>query len=210
MDKLSKIAVPENIKTVLMNDWSKVLDSAVKTQFVAAEIKAVIPTTATTSFTTNGIATAVATGNASDKNVRDIIDYMKTLNIPRRANGKYAAICSTNFIRGVYDFFEPKAQNTEMASLKAGEVGTYYGCEFVEETNALSNVLGGNSNSGEAVFFGADAVHEGVVVPEEFRIKIPTDYGRDMGIAWYFLGGFQRTWSYSTDGESHIIHVTSA
>lgn len=210
VEKLSQINVPENIRTVLKNDWSKVLDSAVKTQFVAAEIKAVIPTTATTTFTTDGTATVTATGNASDKNVRDIIDYMKTLNIPRRNDGKYVAVCSTNFIRGVYDFFEPKAQATDMAPLAAGEVGTYYGCRFVEETNTLSNILGGNTNSGEAVFFGDDAVHEGVVVPEEFRIGIPSDYGRDMGIAWYALLGFQRTWSYATDGEERIIHVTSA
>jgi hypothetical protein len=33
-------------------------------------------------------------------------------------------------------------------------------------------------------------VAEGVAVPEEMRGKIPTDYGRSKGIAWYYLGGF--------------------
>jgi hypothetical protein len=27
-------------------------------------------------------------------------------------------------------------------------------------------------------------------VPEEMRGKIPGDYGRDRGIAWYYLGGY--------------------
>jgi hypothetical protein len=26
--------------------------------------------------------------------------------------------------------------------------------------------------------------------PEEMRAKIPTDYGRSKGVAWYYLGGF--------------------
>ena len=31
---------------------------------------------------------------------------------------------------------------------------------------------------------------EGVTIPEEMRAKIPTDYGRSKGVAWYYLGGF--------------------
>jgi len=27
-------------------------------------------------------------------------------------------------------------------------------------------------------------------VPEEMRGKIPSDYGRSKGVAWYYLGGF--------------------
>jgi len=33
-------------------------------------------------------------------------------------------------------------------------------------------------------------VAEAVCVPEEMRGKIPTDYGRSKGVAWYYLGGF--------------------
>ena len=40
------------------------------------------------------------------------------------------------------------------------------------------------------VFFGEDTVAEAVAVPEEMRGKIPGDFGRDRGIAWYYLGGF--------------------
>lgn len=41
-----------------------------------------------------------------------------------------------------------------------------------------------------AFFFGDDAVAEGVAVPEEVRGKIPTDFGRSKGIAWYAEEGF--------------------
>jgi len=93
--------------------------------------------------------------------------------------------------------------------LAAGEVGTYYETRFVRENNVLSNVLGTGSVFDEAVFFGNDAVREGVATLEEIRIKLATDYGRDQGIAWYALLGFQKVWDFSSDGETRIIHVTS-
>lgn len=39
-------------------------------------------------------------------------------------------------------------------------------------------------------FMGEDTVAEGIAVPEEMRGKIPSDYGRSKGVAWYYLGGF--------------------
>ena len=35
-----------------------------------------------------------------------------------------------------------------------------------------------------------DTVAEAIAVPEEVRGKIPSDYGRSRGVAWYYLGGF--------------------
>ena len=59
------------------------------------------------------------------------------------------------------------------------------------------------------MFFGADSVREGVAIPEEIRIDIPKDFGRDQGIAWYALLGWEKTWDFTTDGQTTIIHVTS-
>lgn len=206
---LSDISVSDNIKTVLRDDMAKVLDSAVAAKFTATDYLAVVVNTASTEFDTDGTATTTCLGNMSDKNVRDIIDKMKTLNIPRYDGGNYICIASTNSIRGLYDFFEPKITQTNSKILASGEVGTYYGCRFVEETSYLSNVLGSGDIYGEAVFFGSDAVREGIAIPEDIRIDIPKDFGRDQGIAWYYLGGFTETWDYSSDGECRIIHLTS-
>jgi len=41
-----------------------------------------------------------------------------------------------------------------------------------------------------AFFFGEDTVAEAIAIPEEVRGKLPGDYGRDRGIAWYALLGF--------------------
>lgn len=207
---LAEISVPESIKTVLRNDQAKVLDSAAATQFAATDYLAVCTSTASTVFTSNSTVSANASANMSDKNVRDVIDELKKTNVPRYDGNNYISIASTNSIRGLYDFFEAKAQNTTMGPLFAGEVGTYYGCRFIEETSFLSNALGSGTTFGEAIFFGNDAVREGMVIPENIRIDIPKDFGRDQGIAWYALTGFNKTWDFGTDGEMRIIKVTSA
>jgi N4-gp56 family major capsid protein len=206
---LADVSVPDIVKTVLRNDMAKVLDSAASVVFKTSVYKAAVVNTATTTFSTSGTASATATGNMSDKTVRDVIDKMKVLNIPRYDGENYICIASTNSIRGLYDFFEAKVQNTTMKPLFSGEIGQYYGCRFIEETNILSNTLGTGSTYGEAVFFGDDAVREGIVIPEDIRIDLPRDFGRDQAIAWYYLGGFVQTWDYSTDTETRIIHLTS-
>jgi len=81
---------------------------------------------------------------------------------------------------------------------------------FVEETNLLANLAGTSLTAGEAIGVGWDAVMEGVAIPEELREKVPTDYGRSQGIAWYALLGFQRIWNQTTDGSERIAHITSS
>ena len=213
---LADIQVPDTVRQVLTNDMKVVLDSAAASQFMTNDYIATITNTATTTFGSSGTKVATAGANMSDKNVRDIIDQMKKLLVPTRSNdGLYACVASTNSIRGLYDFFEAKAQLTTMDPLYIGEVGRYYGCRFVEETNFLSNADGSSGLYGEACFFGADAVREGIAIPEEIRIGIPTDFGRDQGIAWYALLGFQQVWSYSgvtngqADTQTRIITVDS-
>lgn len=208
---LAEASVPEIVKTVLRNDMAKVMDTAAAAEFKATDYLAVCSDTATTVFTTNSAVAVSATANMSDKNVRDIVDKLKTLNVPRYdAQGNYISIAATNMIRGLYDFFEAKVIQTNMGPAFAGEVGRYYSTRFVEETNILSNTIGSGSVLGEAVFFGGDAVKEGLVIPENIRLDIPKDFGRDQAIAWYAMTGFKKTWDFGDDGETRIIYVTSA
>jgi hypothetical protein len=125
------VQLPDIVREVLMNDMGKVLDSAAATQFKTNDYVATITNTATTTFGTAGTALATAGANMSDKNVRDIVDRMKTLNIPTQDGENYMCIASTNSIRGLYDFFEAKAVQTTMAPLFRGEVGQYYKTQFI-------------------------------------------------------------------------------
>jgi len=208
LQTLGQLSVSEQVQTALKNDMAKVLDSAAGVQYQASDYKATITNTATTTFGSAATAPASAGANMSDKNVRDIVDRMMTLNIPKYDGENYVCIGSVNSIRGLYDFFETKAQQTTMKPLMQGEVGTYYMTRFVRETNLLSNTLGSGSQYGEACFFGEDAVKEGIALSEHLRVD-SNDFGRDLGVAWLYMGGFQKIWDYTTDTETRIIHVTS-
>jgi hypothetical protein len=55
---------------------------------------------------------------------------------------------------------------------------------------------------------GEETVAEGIAVPMEIRAKIPTDYGRSKGVAWYSLQGFGLVHSDAT--QARVLKWDSA
>ena len=219
-EKLQTLAAfdPSDISSrSLKNDMVEVIDSAAYVQFASAEYIAVATNTATTIFTTNGSATATSACNASDKTVRDIVDYMDKKWIPRFTDKNYRAIVSVNTRRGIYDYLQAIAQYADPEYRANAEVGQYYGCRFVLDTARLSDAVGSGTQYGEGVFFGQEAVLEAMALQPEVRMKIPSDYGRSKGVAWYGIMQFKKMWSLSNDnistetrGLERIVKLTSA
>jgi N4-gp56 family major capsid protein len=208
---------PSNIITVaLKDDMAKVLDTAAAAQFQAAKMKytptgsSSVPTGV---FDNDGTVSTAATRNVQVFDIEEIRDYLaSSLHAPKYDGENYMGIGSTGFLRGIMrdkDEFQEAAKYGDPERLFSGEVGRIRGVRLVEETNVLSNTMGTGSYKGEGVIFGADPVVEGIAIAEEIRAKIPGDYGRDKGVAWYFLGGWKQVWDTATDGQARIIHVTS-
>jgi N4-gp56 family major capsid protein len=217
VNALGQFALEPMIEAKLRDDQVKVLESACGAQFVATEYVGVCVTTASTAITTNGTATATATADCTAANIRNFVDFFKKRNVPRYDGRNYICVASTSFLQGMHadtaagGWNDVSKYNTEYAkNIFNGEVGNFYGVKFVEETGYLSNVIGNGSTHGQAVLFGSDNVYEAVAIPEDIRIKNTTDYGRDMGMAWYALLGWKKVWDYSVDGEQHIMFITSA
>lgn len=72
----------------------------------------------------------------------------------------------------------------------------------------MDNSIGSSNVTGEAYFFGDEAVAEGIALPEEIRTETPKDFGRSNAFAWYALLGFKILWS--ADPDNRIIKFTSA
>jgi N4-gp56 family major capsid protein len=217
LQNLGQFQLEPTTEQKLRDDMVKVLESACGAQYVATELIAVQSATNSVVFTTNGTATATASSNLTAANTRSIVDYMKKKLIPKYDGRNYVCVASVAALSGMHadtgtgGWVDVSKYTGEFAkNIFAGEVGNFYMTRFVEETGYLSNIVGLNSVQGQAVFFGADAVYEAVAVPEEIRVKIPTDYGRDQGLAWYALLGFKKVWDWSVDAEQHIVFVTSA
>lgn len=195
LDDLSEQPVKEVITKVLKNDAKKAFDIGAHAQFNATPLR-VYPTAGTSTtaitLTTNGTAGGTNTGVALNKNhVKAIVDVMKERNIPPYEADDYFGIAHPTTWRTLKNDLESVHQYVQQGfqMILNGEIGRYEGVRFIEQTNIAKAAWGGSATNW-AFFFGGDTVAEGIVVPEEMRGKIPTDYGRSRGIAWYYMGGF--------------------
>ena len=215
LETLAEFNMKDQYQQGLVQDQKDTIDYNIALQFQSARFKAVATNTATTSFYSNGTATGNAGANISDKNVRDIVDYLMISQCPKFKGGDYyIGILSVKSMRGVYDFLQAVAQYAEPEFRFKNEVGQYYGARHVAENNILSNTL--NSVYGEALYFGDEAVVESVALPEELRYE-EGDVGRSKTLAWYSILGWKKMWDITNDdlnstgkGFERIVHVTTA
>jgi len=194
LDNLSEHPVTEIINKVLTQDAKQAFDTLAHTQFNATPLR-VVPTagTSTSALTQTTDGTATLTNNVAfgKTHVGLIEDIMKERNIPPYTGDNYYAMAWPTTFRALKTALEGVHQYTTegLQMIKNGEVGKYNNVIFVEQTN-IAKSSWTNSLSDWIFFMGSDTVAEGIAVPEEMRGKIPTDYGRSKGIAWYYLGGF--------------------
>ena len=217
LEALGQIMIEPAVEQSLRDDMVKALESAAGGQYVLTDFIAVNSTGSQVVITTNSLATATASADLTASNTRGIVDFMKKKLIPKYDGMSYICIASTSALSGMFSdtasggWVDVSKYQVEFAkNIFNGEIGKYYNTRFVEETGYFSNTIGSGATHGQAVFFGADAVYEAVAIPEELRVKVSIDYGRDQGLAWYFLGGWQMVWNYAaTPAEQHIVYVTS-
>ena len=201
LDDLSEQPVAEVIRKVLKTDAKKAFDNLASAEFNKAALR-VAPTSGTSAtevtLTTNSVCTITNTLALSNNHVKSIVDVMKERNIPVYTGDDYYAIAWPTTFRAFKDDIESIKQYVDQGfrMIMNGEIGRYDGVRFVEQTFKAKGSIGtaatawAQGKSDWVVFFGEDTVAEAVAVPEEIRGKIPGDYGRDRGIAWYYLGGF--------------------
>jgi len=211
LEELSSFDVENILLRTLRDDAAKTLDKEVAAVFQGTKVIAT-PNTAGTIFSNTGTPGGTANKHVDAAFVRDVVDEMKaTYLIPPYDGENYIAIVSVKFARKLRDSTEwvDAAKYGDPERLFAGETGRFAGVRFIEETNSLSQTLGTTNYNGEAVFFGSDPVVEAIAVPLEIRAKVPTDYGRDKGVAWYYMGGWALTWDTGNAGEAKVVRVWS-
>lgn len=192
--ELSEHELKDIVNKALKNDARKVLDKAAYDQFAATPL-VIAPTggTSTTAVSLSTTGTTAITNNVAlgADHIKAIVDLMKERNIPGMIGDDYVSVARPTTFRALRNDLEAVHQYTDTGfqMILNGEIGRYEGVRFVEQTNIASKAWS-NAKSDEAFFMGEDTVMEGVVIPEEVRGKIPGDYGRDNGVAWYYLGGF--------------------
>jgi len=209
LDNLSKFPVQELIQKVLKNDAVKSFDRLAWAQFNQTPLR-VLPTggTSTSALTlfTNGTVTGTNTIAYNNAHAKALTDLMKERNIPAYLGDDYYSLAWPTTLRTFKNNLETIHQysDTGFKLIMNGEIGRYENNRYVEQTNiakgvgttGIATASGGDmvawsQGVSDWIFaFGNDTVAEAVAVPEEMRGKIPSDYGRSKGVAWYYLGGF--------------------
>ena len=212
LEALSEHNVKEIINSVMKEDAKEAFDTATQLEFNKTPLRVVATDGTSTNsvvLTTNGTATATNTVALGKDHVKAIVDLMKERNIPVYQGNDFAALARPTTLRQLKNDLESIHQYVQpgFQMILAGEIGRYEGVRFFEQTNIAASGFGQNK-SGWCYFFGADTVAEGVAVPEEIRAKIPDDYGRGKGIAWYYLGGFALV--HGAAANSRIVKWDSA
>ena len=194
LDDLSEHPVKEIINKVLKTDCKKALDNGAYAQFASTPLR-VAPTAGTSlnavTLTTNNATTITNNVAMGKDHIKAIVDIMKERNIPAYQNDDYFSIGHPTTFRQLKNDLETIHQyvDTGFTMIMNGEIGRYEGVRFIEQTNVAKETWT-NGKSNWAYFFGEDTVAEAISNPEELRGKIPGDFGRSKGIAWYYLGGF--------------------
>jgi hypothetical protein len=236
LDNLSQHPVQEIIHRVLKHDCKQALDIGAWTQFNSTGLKVQAAsgtsTTAVTFSTTPGTGSIGITNNVAfgKGHIRAIVDQMKEFNIPAFIGDDYYSIARpTTYtqvktdLEGVYQYTE-----TGFQMIMNGEIGRFYNMRFVEQTHIpkggaedsttfnpqTDTADAWNNNKSDWIFFfGEDTGIEAIAIPEEIRGKIPTDFGRSKGVAWYALLGFGRSQGDKTADDfpnSRIVKWESA
>jgi N4-gp56 family major capsid protein len=212
LDNLSKHPVTEIIQKQLKNHANKVLDRAAYNQFDSTPLTVTpVSGNSATAITIETSGTPTATNDIAMNNVhvKLIVDQMKERDIPVYNGSDYFALARPSTLRDFKDDIEALHSYVDAGfnMILNGEVGRYEGVRFIEQTNIASEGWT-NAKSDAVFFFGEDTVAEAIVVPEEIRGKIPTDFGRSKGIMWYYIGGFGLV--HTVAAQARIIKWDSA
>jgi len=209
LDDLSEQPITEIINKVLKNDARKALDAAAHAQFAATPLKATASTA--TAFALNtasnpGTAHSHEFANEATLNhAKTMADTMVERDIPTYDGTNYIAISRPSNLRYLKNYLEDIHQYTSEGwqVIMNGEKGRYEGIRYIEQTGIAET---SSVNSDDIFFFGAATVVEAFAIPEEIRGKIPTDFGRSKGIAWYAELGFGI--AHTSQSQARIVHWT--
>jgi hypothetical protein len=219
LDDASRHPVKQIIHKALKNDCVKAFENEAHAQFDITPLKVVgqgAPGSAAIVVEEvvgggNPTATAGATTVMENDHIKLISDEMKERDMPVWSDGNYRAIIRPRNMRFFKNELEALHQHVDegFSRLLNGEVGRHWeGIRFFEQTHIAKQTFSGNANADEAFFFGEDTVIEAIVCPPEMRGKLPGDFGRDKGVAWYAEEGFAIVHDVGVD--ARIMHWTSS
>lgn len=191
LDNRSRHPVKQIINKALRNDCVKSFEIEAHAQFQLTPLTVTYNTSALEFREDGAFTSGTPSGITSLDNdaVKGISDEMKERDMPVWSDGNYRCIGRPKNFRLFKNDLETLHQHVPegFGRMLNGEVGRHWeGIRFFEQT-FIANI---SASIDENFFFGEDTVIEAIVCPPEMRGKLPGDYGRDKGVAWFAEEGF--------------------
>jgi N4-gp56 family major capsid protein len=195
----------------LRDQMSLTMDKMAADAFKLTPVK-YVPTSTGGTFSTNSVAGALSDRNWGVQDLRRIHDRLHgDLKAPKYRNGKYVGILSTQAARGLKNDPEYKEwiAPTSSEPLMSGRLKDIEGFALFETNHfdALDNLVGSSTTTGEAVFFGADAAGLVRIMDPEIRAGMPEELGTFREVGW--VGTIEAFLTWERPSLARVIHGTS-
>lgn len=171
-----------------------------------------VPQSTGGTFSTNGVAAATSDRNLGVQDLRRIYDRLSDdLKAPKYRNGKYVGILSTKAARGLKNDPEYKdwiAPSTSQPMM-TGQLKDIEGFSLFETNhhNALAQLVGSSTTTGEAIFFAADAGGLVRIQDPEIRAGQPEELGTFREVGW--VGTIEAFLVWEQASLARAIHLSS-
>lgn len=209
--KLTHFDLNSEIQRILRDQISLTMDTMCATALKLTPVK-YTPLSTGGEFVTDGTADSVSDRNWEVQDLRRIHDRLKgDLKCPQFRSGKYVGILSVRAARGLMNDPEYKdwLSPTTSDPLISGKLKDIEGFELYisNHTEAMSDLLGTSTTTGDAIFFGADAGGLVKLFDPELRRGLPQDLGRFAEVGW--VGGIEAFLVWERPTLARVIHGAS-
>lgn len=210
-EHLTHFNIMDRMQMALKDQMSLTMDKMAADAFKLTPVK-YTPLTTGGEFVTDGSADSTSDRNLGIQDLRRVHDYFRqTLKCPPFRNGRYVGILSTRAARGVKNDPEYKdwLAPTTSEPLMSGQLKDVEGFSLFESNHAdaLADLVGASTTTGEAVFFGADAAGLIQIMAPEIRAGIPDELGTFREVGW--VGTLEAFLTWEQAAQARVIHVDS-
>ncbi len=199
------------VRRVLRDQITLTMDTMCATALKLTPVK-YTPLSTGGEFVTDGTADSVSDRNWEVQDLRRIHDRLHgTLKCPKLRNGKYVGILSTRAARGLKNDPEYKdwLAPTTSEPLITGKLKDIEGFELYETNHveAMADLLGTSTTTGDAIFFGADAGGLVKIMDPEIRMGLTQELGLFQEIGW--VGPLRAFRAWERPSMARVIHGAS-
>lgn len=210
LEALSRLPFEDGLVQALINDMHKAQNTAAYLEFDDTDWIANFSASGD-EFRTDGTPASFSNTTNEDltlANLRYLVRQARKNLIPYFDGESYI------YISGVDSLDNLRYESTVTTMLQYdsgraalnGEVGRLAQCRLVEDNHKITAKAGTSTTLDVGYLVGADAVVNEYAIAPEVRAQ-DKDFGRSIGVAWYFIAAWKKIYSQTLHSKEHVIKL---